>query len=133
VLDYLAAHNLPLTHDNVFLYGKRAGAAWSLHQETTKGANKYRWQRDVAAHYAAEAAAAGDPLIIANLDHWATRRISADQLRPPGIPHEQLRQWRPPPRHIAGPSVRRGWHRRRRLARRRRPALLVAEKGNRRR
>jgi hypothetical protein len=84
-----AAKKLPpstelLTHDNVFIFGKDAGALWTLQQQNTKGGNKYRWQRDVAAVYAAEAAAAGNADILANLEHWATKRIPYDKLRPPG-------------------------------------------------
>lgn len=83
VLDYLKAKGLPLTHDNVFLYGKRAGAIWTLHQENPKGGNKYRWQRDVAAYYAGERAAAGDPAFLADLKRWSTKRIPVEVLTPP--------------------------------------------------
>ena len=84
MLGWLRAHKLPLTHDNVFKYGKQAGAVWSLQSGNSKAAAKYRWQRDTAAYYAAERAAAGDGNILGNLAHWATKRIPVETLRPPG-------------------------------------------------
>jgi hypothetical protein len=55
VLTYLKSKGLELTHDNVFMHGKAAGAIWTLQSGNSKAAAKYKWQRDVAAVYAAEA------------------------------------------------------------------------------
>lgn len=55
VLRWLKANGKELTHDNVFMFAKQAGGHWTLQSGNSKAAAKYKWQRDVAATYAAEA------------------------------------------------------------------------------
>lgn len=56
VLAWLREHNLPLTHDNVFAHAREAGGAWTLQDEDARAVAKKKYQRDVAALYAKEAA-----------------------------------------------------------------------------
>lgn len=47
VARWLASHEIPVTHDNVFKFGKRAGSTKWLHGGTDDADRKHRWQAGV--------------------------------------------------------------------------------------